>query len=129
MRKYLACFVAAAAVVGTASAQDDDLRTYCGDMAKARGEPTTGTWALQCSRTLQVRRDYAQKADSQRRVEQRLEQNEWLIQAMRTSRLRKQAPTDAERHIADTNLAELLAACPSYFSVMKCVGYREELSR
>jgi hypothetical protein len=129
MRKYLAIFVAAAAIAGPVAAQDDDLRTYCGDMAKPRGEPSTGVWALQCSRTLQVRRDYARKADSQRQVELRLQQNEWVVQSMRNSTRAKKAPTDAERKVAEANLADLLAACPSYFPVTECVGWREELSR
>jgi hypothetical protein len=129
MKRYLVCFVAAAAMAGTASAQDNDLRSYCGDMAKARGELSESPWAIQCARTLQVQRNYAQRADSQRQIELRLQQNQWVTLAMRSRTRAKEAPTDAEKKIAEANLSDLLAACPGYFRVTECVEWREELSR
>lgn len=129
MKKYLICLVVAVTAASIAAAPDDDLRAYCGDLTKANGESEAGPWALRCARTLQVQRDYAQRADQRRKTELILQQTEWMIQNMRNKRLAKQASTEAEKQVAEKNLSDLHAACPIYFTVMECIELREERSK
>lgn len=127
MKKHLICLLAALAA-GTASAQEEDLRTYCGDLAVARGEPRDGTWALQCSRTLQVQRDRARQASADRSLDATIERNEWLTEALRNTRLVREATTEADRKVAEKNVEASFAACPTYYPVARCVRMRDQMS-